>query len=72
MVESNNSVVAGNNIIELDSTTETGSANYLYGIDIYKLNNISIWNNTVKMNTNGGSIIVNGSGSISSSNYRTY
>lgn len=63
MVESNNSVVAGNNIIELDSTTETGSANYLYGIDIYKLNNISIWNNTVKMNTNGGSIIVNGSGS---------
>ena len=56
MVESNNSVVAGNNIIELDSTTETGSANYLYGIDIYKLNNIS-------MNTNGGSIIVNGSGS---------
>ena len=48
MVESNNSVVAGNNIIELDSTTETGSANYLYGIDIYKLNNISIWNNTVK------------------------
>ena len=63
MVESNNSVVAGNNIIELDSTTETGSANYLYGIDIYKLNNISIWNNAVKMNTNGGSIIVNGSGS---------
>ena len=63
MVESNNSVVAGNNIIELDSTTETGSANYLYGIDIYKLNNISIWNNTVKMNTNGGNIIVNGSGS---------
>lgn len=63
MVESNNSVVAGNNIIELDSETETGAANYLYGIDIYKLNNISIWNNTVKMNTNGGDITVNGSGS---------
>ena len=54
MVDSNNSFIDYNNFTEIDTFTPSGSVDYLYVIDIYKLQNATISNNNVLVTTLGG------------------
>lgn len=47
MVDSNNSFIDYNNFTEIDTFTPSGSVDYLYVIDIYKLQNATISNHNV-------------------------
>lgn len=62
ILDSNHAKVAGNKIIMKDEKTGENDTNYLYAIDVYRCNNIVIDNNTIKINSDGGQIIINGTG----------
>ncbi len=51
---SNNGIVEGNDLSMEDFVTSIGSANYLYGIDVYELRNLSIDSNNISIKTSGG------------------
>ena len=64
IVGSNNAYVGDNKIIMDDIVTKVNEYAYMYGIDVYSCNNITINNNTVNMNGNnsGGDYSGNGTG----------
>ncbi|MDO5824096.1 right-handed parallel beta-helix repeat-containing protein [Methanobrevibacter sp.] len=49
-----NALIANNSIHMSDFVTYPGLDNYLYGIDIYNLNNLTVMNNDISMVTTGG------------------
>lgn len=59
-----NAKIRGNIIYEADVITSEGDASYIYGIDVYTCDNLTICSNTVNMNGNktGGQIGGNGTG----------
>ena len=57
VLDSANSYIGHNNITEIDDVTEIGSANYLYAIDVYRCNNLTITNNDIKLVSAGGTFI---------------
>ena len=57
IVDSNNSYIGHNTIIEIDDETEEGNNNYLYAIDIYQCYDITIDDNNITLESKGGSII---------------
>ena len=58
IVNSNNSYVGDNKIDEKDTISNTNEYSYIYGIDVYQCNNITINNNTVNMNGNDSATIL--------------
>lgn len=54
IVNSNNGIVRSNDLSMEDFVTSIGSANYLYGIDVYTLRNLSIDSNNISIKTDGG------------------
>ena len=60
MANSDNCIISNNSIIHTDMNS-TGS-NFLYGVDVYSLSNLTICNNTIDVNSNGGSISPSGAG----------
>ena len=62
ILDSNHAKVGGNKIIMKDEKTGENDTNYLYAIDVYRCDNIVIDNNTIKINSDGGQIIINGTG----------
>ena len=61
IVKSNNGTISGNIINETDVNYYT-NANYLYGIDLYELTNVTISNNNVTMSSVGGQVNPQGAG----------
>lgn len=60
-----NAYIAGNTIIEIDNKTMPDNMNYLYAVDVYQCNNITIDNNTIHLESQGGTVIpgtTNGTG----------
>ena len=53
---SNNCLIANNRIEEYDFITPRGVDNYLYALDVYMLDNLTIFNNTIIVETNGGQL----------------
>lgn len=62
ITKSDNVRVIGNQIYEQDNVSGKEETNYLYAVDIYKCNNITIGNNKIELNSNGGNLTVNGTG----------
>ena len=64
ITQSANAKIRGNNIYETDPVTPAGNYSYIYGIDVYSCDNITICSNTVDMNGNksGGHVGGNGTG----------
>lgn len=64
IAQSPNAKIRGNNIYETDPVTPKDNASYIYGIDVYSCNNITICSNNVDMNGNkaGGQVGGNGTG----------
>ena len=60
IVKSDNCFIS-NNTISVNDLNANGS-NYLYALDMYELSNMTVFNNTISMNTNGGVADINGSG----------
>ena len=54
IVGSNNGVVKNNALSMEDFVTSIGSANYLYGMDIHTLRNLSVDSNKISIRTQGG------------------
>lgn len=54
IVGSNNGIVKNNNLSMEDFVTSIGLANYLYGIDVHTLRNLSIDSNNISIKTQGG------------------
>ena len=54
IVGSNNGIVKNNDLSMEDFVTSIGSANYLYGIDVHTLRNLSIDSNNISIKTQGG------------------
>lgn len=52
IANSANSKIRGNNIFESDIVTTTNQYSYIYGIDVYVCDNLTICSNNVKMNGN--------------------
>ena len=61
IVQSNNGTISGNIINETDVNYYT-NANYLYGIDLYELSNVTISNNNITMSSVGGQVHPQGAG----------
>lgn len=59
IVDSNNSYIGHNDIVEIDKVTQHNQANYLYAVDVYKCYNIVIDANKIRLNSDGGGFIVN-------------
>lgn len=57
IVDSANAYIAHNNITEIDPVTQEGDNNYLYAIDVYQCNDITIDDNRIILESKGGSII---------------
>lgn len=51
-----NSLIANNSISMVDFLTFPGIDNYLYGLDIYNLNNLTVFNNKISIITTGGKL----------------
>ena len=64
IAKSANAKICKNNIYESDVITATDDYSYIYGIDVYACDNISVCSNTVDMNGNksGGQVGGNGTG----------
>ena len=64
IAQSANAKIRGNNIYESDVVTATNQYSYIYGIDVYSCDNMTICSNTVDMNGNnsGGKVGGNGTG----------
>lgn len=54
--KSDNSLIANNSIFMSDFETKPGIDNYLYGLDIYNLNNLTVFNNDISIITTGGKL----------------
>ncbi|MBR3140490.1 MAG: right-handed parallel beta-helix repeat-containing protein [Methanobrevibacter sp.] len=54
--KSDNSLIANNSIFMSDFITNPGVTNYLYGLDIYNLNNLTVRNNDISIMTTGGKL----------------
>ena len=54
--KTNNSLIANNSIFMSDFETRPGVDNYLYGLDIYNLNNLTVFNNSISIITTGGKL----------------
>lgn len=54
--KSQNSLIANNSISMVDFLTFPGIDNYLYGLDIYNLNNLTVINNNISIITTGGKL----------------
>ncbi len=52
--KSNNAFICNNSIFMTDFMTYPGTDNYLYGLDIYNLNNLTACHNNVRIITTGG------------------
>ena len=52
LAHSANAKIRGNNILESDTVTTTNQYSYIYGIDVYVCDNLTICSNNVKMNGN--------------------
>lgn len=52
IAQSENAKIRGNNIRESDTVTTTNQYSYIYGIDAYRCNNLTICSNNVIMNGN--------------------
>ena len=50
----NNLLVSNNTVNHKDLITPSGTTNYLYAIDLYESNNVTVEYNTVSLDTNGG------------------
>lgn len=57
IVDSENAYIAHNNITEIDPVTPEGDNNYLYAIDVYACNHMTIDDNIILLESQGGSII---------------
>ena len=53
---SDNSLVCNNSIFMTDFLTRPGTDNYLYGLDIYNLNNLTACHNNISIITTGGKL----------------
>ncbi|MBE6500360.1 MAG: right-handed parallel beta-helix repeat-containing protein [Methanobrevibacter thaueri] len=53
---SNNCLVVNNSVYMTDFITYPGVENYLYGIDVYALNNLTVKDNTINIVTTGGKL----------------
>ena len=53
IVQSNNGIISGNVINENDTNSYTED-DYLYGIDLYELSNVTVSNNNITMYSSGG------------------
>ena len=60
IVKSDNCFIS-NNTISVNDLSANGS-NYLYALDMYELSNMTVFNNSISINTNGGVPNINGSG----------
>ncbi|OWT32745.1 hypothetical protein BGI41_06045 [Methanobrevibacter sp. 87.7] len=49
-----NAVIKNNTIIEEDFVTPKGTDNYLYGLDVYIMNDVTIIDNNIHIRTDGG------------------
>ena len=54
--KSDNSLIVNNSIFMSDFETKPGVDNYLYGLDIYNLNNLTVFNNSISIITTGGKL----------------
>ena len=54
--QSDNSLIYNNTISLTDFVTQVGDDNYLYGIDVYALNNLTISKNDISIITRGGKL----------------
>ena len=54
--QSSNSLIANNSISLTDFVTYTGVDNYLYGLDIYNLENLTVTGNNISVRTTGGKL----------------
>lgn len=54
--KSNNSLIYNNSIYMTDFITYPGTDNYLYGLDIYNLNNLTVARNNIRIVTTGGKL----------------
>lgn len=51
-----NAIIFNNTILEEDFHTPNGTDNYLYALDVYLSNNVSILSNQIHLNTTGGKL----------------
>lgn len=57
IANSENAYIGNNTIIEIDNKTFPGNNNYLYAVDVYACDGIVIEDNTITLNSKGGTII---------------
>lgn len=65
IVGSDNAYIAHNTIIEIDNKTKPDNNNYLYAVDIYQCNGITVDDNNITLVSYGGTVIpgtINGTG----------
>ena len=62
IVQSANSYIVDNTIDLRDNVSGLEETNYLYAIDVYQCDNLTIDNNTITINSKGGNLTVNGTG----------
>ncbi|MBE6500544.1 MAG: hypothetical protein E7Z80_08400 [Methanobrevibacter thaueri] len=62
IAQSENAKIRGNNIRESDTVTTTNQYSYIYGIDAYRCNNLTICSNNVTMNGNKSNTNYEGNG----------
>ncbi len=51
-----NAILSNNTILEEDFSTPMGTDNYLYALDVYLSNNVSVLSNQIHLNTTGGKL----------------
>ena len=51
-----NAIIFNNTILEEDFCTPNGTDNYLYALDVYLSNNVSVLSNQIHLNTTGGKL----------------
>jgi hypothetical protein len=54
--KSDNALICNNSIFMTDFLTYPGTDNYLYGLDIYNLNNLTVCHNNISIVTTGGKL----------------
>ena len=62
IVQSVNSYIVGNTINLKDIVSQEDDTNYLYAVDVYECDNLTIDGNVITINSDGGNLTVNGTG----------
>lgn len=62
IVQSANSYIVGNTIDLRDNVSGKEETNYLYAVDVYECDDITIDRNVITINSKGGNLTVNGTG----------